>query len=207
MRDGFARSACRVAPRQPTPPESRPSTRGLSQLGPPPYGGACLRPRSAAVPDLAYDVVVPTTGRASLARLLSALAAGDGLPPRALILVDDRPEPDRGRLLAAVPAGLSARVEVLATRGCGPAAARNAGWRAARAAWVAFLDDDVAPPPDWRERLQADLRRRAPPGLPRARAGRLAPPRPGVHSEPGPRARAAPARPACDRLGAERRRA
>src|SRR3954454_20825522 len=176
MRDGFARSACRVAPRQPTPPESRPSTRGLSQLGPPPYGGACLRPRSAAVPDLAYDVVVPTTGRASLARLLGALAAGDGLPPRALILVDDRPEPDRGRVLAAVPAGLSAGSEILATDGRGPAAARNAGWRAARAAWVAFLDDDVVPPPDWRERLQADLRPLGPAVA--ASQGRLRVPRP-----------------------------
>jgi histidinol-phosphate phosphatase family protein len=117
-----------------------------------------LRARSVAVPDNAYDVVVPTTGRASLGRLLDALDAGRGLPPRALILVDDRPAPDRDGVLDAVPAGLSARVEVLATRGRGPAAARNAGWRAARAPWVAFLDDDVVPPPDWRERLQADLR-------------------------------------------------
>jgi histidinol-phosphate phosphatase family protein len=49
-------------------------------------------------------------------------------------------------------------VELLATHGRGPAAARNAGWRAARAPWVAFLDDDVVPAPDWRVRLQADLR-------------------------------------------------
>jgi GT2 family glycosyltransferase len=40
----------------------------------------------------------------------------------------------------------------------GPAAARNAGWRAARAPWVAFVDDDVVPAPDWSARLAEDLR-------------------------------------------------
>jgi histidinol-phosphate phosphatase family protein len=109
-------------------------------------------------PDLAYDVVVPTSGRPSLSGLLDALGAADGLPPRALILVDDRREPGGAPLGAAVPSGLSARVELLATRGRGPAAARNAGWRAARAPWVVFLDDDVVPAADWRARLQADLR-------------------------------------------------
>jgi len=75
-----------------------------------------------------------------------------------------------------VPAGLSARVEALATGGRGPAAARNAGWRAARAPWVAFLDDDVVPPPDWRDRLQADLRAVGPAVA--ASQGRVRVPRP-----------------------------
>ena len=132
--------------------------------------------RSAAASDLAYDVVVPTAGRASLGRLLAALDAGRGLPPRALILVDDRPTADRDGLLAAVPAGLCARVQVLATHGRGPAAARNAGWRAARAPWVAFLDDDVVPPLDWRERLQDDLRALGPDVA--ASQGRVRVPRP-----------------------------
>jgi histidinol-phosphate phosphatase family protein len=117
-----------------------------------------LAARSPAAPDVAYDLIVPTTGRASLARLLAALDAAAGLPPRALILVDDRPVPDLAGLRAQVPDGLSARVEVRASEGRGPAAARNAGWRAARAEWVCFLDDDVVPPPDWRERVQGDLR-------------------------------------------------
>jgi histidinol-phosphate phosphatase family protein len=108
-------------------------------------------------PDHAYDIVVPTTGRPSLQRLLDALATGDGLPPRALVLVDDRPA-GSGPLGATVPDGLSARVELLVGGGRGPAAARNAGWRAARAPWVVFLDDDVVPAADWRARLQSDLR-------------------------------------------------
>ena len=34
---------------------------------------------------------------------------------------------------------------------------RNAGWRAADADWIAFLDDDVAIPLDWCQRLVNDL--------------------------------------------------
>jgi histidinol-phosphate phosphatase family protein len=109
-------------------------------------------------PDLAYDIVVPTTGRPSLQRLLDALGAGEGLPPRALILVDDRPSAGCDPLPAAIPPGLTARVERLTSGGRGPAAARNAGWRAARASWVVFLDDDVVPTPGWRAALQRDLR-------------------------------------------------
>src|SRR5690606_33870076 len=55
------------------------------------------------------------------------------------------------RLRAAVP------VEVVTGRGAGPAAARNAGWRAAPEPWVAFLDDDVVPGFDWAARLAYDL--------------------------------------------------
>ena len=41
-------------------------------------------------------------------------------------------------------------------RNRGPAAARNVGWRAARAAVIAFTDDDTLPHPDWlREGLRA----------------------------------------------------
>jgi histidinol-phosphate phosphatase family protein len=113
-------------------------------------------PHDAAI-DHVFDIVVPSAGRASLQRLLEALAAGGGPRPGALILVDDRPAPDRVGLAAGVPSGLAGRVEVLATGGRGPAAARNAGWRASRAEWVAFLDDDVVPPPGWAAALRRDL--------------------------------------------------
>jgi histidinol-phosphate phosphatase family protein len=106
---------------------------------------------------MSYDVVIPTTGRPSLGALLRTLAAGDGLPPERVLLVDDRR--DRSRpLVAARDAGpLADRVYVLAGPARGPAAARNRGWRAARAPWVVFLDDDVVPTPGWRAVLETDL--------------------------------------------------
>jgi HAD superfamily hydrolase (TIGR01662 family) len=105
----------------------------------------------------AADVVVPTTGRPSLARLLEGLAAQHGAPPGRVIVVDDRPgRPVRG-LGGAVPAALLGRTLVVRCGGRGPAAARNAGWRAATADWVAFLDDDVLVPADWTRQLAADL--------------------------------------------------
>ncbi|MBW4720545.1 glycosyltransferase family 2 protein [Saccharothrix obliqua] len=96
-----------------------------------------------------YAVVIPTVGRESLLAVLDALEHGDGPPPREVIVVDDRPT--RGPL----PPTRSARV--LRSGGRGPAAARNAGWRASCCEWVAFLDDDVLPPPDWKARLVEDL--------------------------------------------------
>ncbi|MEV0134284.1 glycosyltransferase [Dactylosporangium sp. NPDC050688] len=83
-------------------------------------------------PPAGVSLVVPTVGRPSLAALVASL--GD---------------------LAAAPVP----VELLTVdgRGRGPAAARNAGWRAARHEWVAFLDDDVIAAPDWLQRLVEDL--------------------------------------------------
>jgi glycosyltransferase involved in cell wall biosynthesis len=103
------------------------------------------------------SIVVPTVGRPSLATLLDALAPGDGvLPmPLELILVDDRP--DRSGPLVAVPPALAPVTTVVPGRAAGPAAARNAGWRAAGYPWIAFLDDDVVPAPNWLAALEADL--------------------------------------------------
>ncbi|HXS44084.1 MAG TPA: glycosyltransferase, partial [Solirubrobacteraceae bacterium] len=113
--------------------------------------------RVAPRPEPAYDVVVPTMGRPSLRVLLDALAAAAGPRPRALVLADDRAAPDRAGLEALVPEGVAERVVVVAGGRRGPAAARNAGWRAGDAPWVAFLDDDVVPARDWPARLVADL--------------------------------------------------
>ncbi|MBX5470273.1 MAG: HAD-IIIA family hydrolase [Thermoleophilaceae bacterium] len=96
-----------------------------------------------------YDVVIPSAGRESLRELLRALARARGPAAGRVIVVDDRP----GGPPAPAPTG----VEVVRGPGRGPAAARNAGWRAATAEWVAFLDDDVLPEPDWTERLARDL--------------------------------------------------
>jgi histidinol-phosphate phosphatase family protein len=109
---------------------------------------------------VSVDVVVPTIGRESLALLLDALAAAR--PPGRIVLVDDRRQAVQP-LLRRVPAALRGRVEVVSGRGAGPAAARNAGWLSSSADWIAFLDDDVVPAPDWAARLVDELASAAPP--------------------------------------------
>ncbi len=94
----------------------------------------------------AVDVVIPTLGRPSLRPLLTALGDVTGR----LIVVDDRRD-------VSEPLGVPAGAVLVRGRAAGPAAARNDGWRAARSAWVAFLDDDVLSPPGWYADLLADL--------------------------------------------------
>ena len=107
---------------------------------------------------ISYDVVVPSVGRESLRPLLDALSAGPGSRPERVFVVDDRRDPRTPLVEGALPDG----VVVLGSGGRGPAAARNVGWRAGRAEWVAFLDDDVVPEPGWREQLERDLAPLAP---------------------------------------------
>jgi histidinol-phosphate phosphatase family protein len=102
-----------------------------------------------------FDVVIATVGRPSLAMLLESLPTALEPSPGRIFVVDDRPDP------AGQPAG-GERVEILRTGGRGPAAARNAGWRASRAEWVAFLDDDVVLPERWAAELAHDLRAAGP---------------------------------------------
>jgi hypothetical protein len=100
------------------------------------------------------DVVVPTVGRLSLAGLIwvlhRALPAGGRV-----IVVDDRPDP-----APALDLGVDdPRITVVTSGGRGPAAARNVGWRASTAPWIAFVDDDVEPPLGWLRALRADVDR------------------------------------------------
>lgn len=103
-----------------------------------------------------WDVVVPTTGRDSLATLLTALertvAASPAHGPRHIVVVDDRKGATRPLSGIVGPS-----LEVVRGRAQGPAAARNTGWRACTGDWVVFLDDDVVPYPDWAERVAQDL--------------------------------------------------
>jgi len=105
----------------------------------------------------AYCVVIPTLGRPSLNRTLQALAEAGPPLPRRIVLVDDRPAQQCDPLPVQVPEALADLVTVVDGAAAGPAAARNVGWRAADTEWIAFLDDDVVPGPDWTRRLAADL--------------------------------------------------
>ncbi len=104
----------------------------------------------------AWSVVVPSVGRPSLQSLLDSLAALDPGAPRPVevVVVDDRRDP-RPALRPVGSPGVPLRV--VESGGRGPAAARNAGWRATSTEWVCFLDDDVLVPAAWSAALVADL--------------------------------------------------
>lgn len=114
------------------------------------------------------EIVIPTVGRPSLADLLQDLVesfAACGTSPRRVIVVDDRAcvsAPDAASATAStirdlLPAGPSTSITVLRSGSGGPARARNVGWRAAEAAWVAFVDDDVRVPTKWFSALLRDI--------------------------------------------------
>ena len=115
-------------------------------------------PIADTVPDLtvpAVSVVVPTCGRVELldrclAALLRQTLAGQHYE---IIVVDDHPHV-RTRQLVSLwrdsSGELGPAVSYLPNAGRhGPAAARNRGWRSARAPIVAFTDDDTVPSPGW----------------------------------------------------------
>jgi glycosyltransferase involved in cell wall biosynthesis len=100
-------------------------------------------------------VVVPTRGELDLLdRSLDALTRQD-FPARAyeIIVVDDEPNRNTLQLVAGWRARTlerGPRLVYVANDGAhGPAAARNRGWRIARAPIVAFTDDDTVPSPGW----------------------------------------------------------
>ncbi|MFC7331166.1 HAD-IIIA family hydrolase [Marinactinospora rubrisoli] len=108
--------------------------------------------RPARTAEVRYAVVIPTVGRPGLRSMAERLLAAGRTAPEEVIVVDDRPGGAPPLPVAGLPG-----VRVLRSGGRGPAAARDAGWRAARAEWIVFLDDDVRPGPRWTDRLAADL--------------------------------------------------
>lgn len=102
-------------------------------------------------------VVAATKDRPDrLAALLESLERqGPGTPAFSVVVVDDGSGDETRRVLDAAAAGsLDLRV-VRHERSRGPAAARNAGWRAADGALVGFTDDDCEVEPDWIARAVA----------------------------------------------------
>jgi glycosyltransferase involved in cell wall biosynthesis len=104
----------------------------------------------------AISVVVPTRDRArSLARCLDALEGQSTRDELEVIVVDDGSQ--RAGEIAALVGRRPGR-RLLRESGRGPAAARNAGARAARAPILCFCDDDCEPLPGWAGALVARLR-------------------------------------------------
>jgi glycosyltransferase involved in cell wall biosynthesis len=97
------------------------------------------------------SVVVPTCDRpTALAACLAALGAQTVLERLEVVVVDDGSSGADG--VAAVTARFS-HARLLRQEHAGPAAARNAGARAALGEVICFTDDDCVPEPDWTERL------------------------------------------------------
>lgn len=105
-----------------------------------------------AVPDV--SVVLSTHDRpARLASLLASLAEQTlGRERLEVVVVDDASAQDTVALLErTLKAGELALTVISRSRSRGPAVARNEGWRAARAAVIAFTDDDCEATPEWLE--------------------------------------------------------
>ena len=96
------------------------------------------------------SVVVPTHNRPqTLRRCVQALLAQTAADLE-IIVIDDGGTTPAAQTLAGLT---DPRLRVERQANAGPAAARNRGAALARSAWLAFVDDDCAPRPDWLERL------------------------------------------------------
>jgi glycosyltransferase involved in cell wall biosynthesis len=96
------------------------------------------------------SVVVCTHNRASLLRgALASVACQTLEPSRFEVLVVDNASTDDTRAVFEVAKASIPGLRLVPEPNLGLAHARNAGWRAAQAPIIAFLDDDAVADPDW----------------------------------------------------------
>jgi GT2 family glycosyltransferase len=111
-------------------------------------------PRAASV-----SVVIPTHGRPALLRRCLAALLEQDYPPAALeIVVVEDGGPAGAERVARELSDAPVPVRYLPVPRGGPAAARNAGWRAASGELIAFTDDDTIPRHDWIRRGVESIR-------------------------------------------------
>jgi glycosyltransferase involved in cell wall biosynthesis len=93
-----------------------------------------------------YSVIIPTHNRKELlAETLGALQSQSNAPSFEIIVVDDGSTDGTQDMVL----GRGSSAKLLGRPKSGPAAARNAGARAAAGRWLAFLGDDTIPASGW----------------------------------------------------------
>jgi glycosyltransferase involved in cell wall biosynthesis len=122
--------------------------------------GPAPQPPVDAPPGPRCSVVVPTRNRAaSLSRLLEALARQTlPLDDFEVVVVNDGSADSTDEAVAAFMQTARLHLRVVKIEHRGVAAARNAGVRAGRGQFIAFVDDDCVPAPDWLATLLYALR-------------------------------------------------
>jgi GT2 family glycosyltransferase len=101
-----------------------------------------------------FAVVIPTRNRpAQLHRLLDALSQ-QTLTDYDVVVVDqsDAVDPSLKERVEG-----SDRLHLVHDEGRGASHARNVGWRTVGADWIAYLDDDCIPEPDWVAALAGEI--------------------------------------------------
>ena len=103
------------------------------------------------------SVVIPTYNRAHLVGRAIDSALIQSAPPEQILVIDDGSSDSTARVCKAY----GSQIEYVWQSNLGPSAARNAGIRLARNAWVAFLDSDDYWTPGHLERIKMAIRETA----------------------------------------------
>lgn len=105
------------------------------------------------------SVVVATHNRSdALMRLLDALGAQTGVDHFEVVVVDDASPDDTPGVIASRPGDRGFTLRYLRLeQNCGPATARNRGWRTAAAPLICFTDDDCQPTTTWLQTMCSRL--------------------------------------------------
>jgi glycosyltransferase involved in cell wall biosynthesis len=112
--------------------------------------------RNQATVPLRISVVIATLNRAPmLAMALDGLREQQFPTKDYEVIVVDNGSTDGTSALVSTRAKSSANLRYIFEPSPGVSIARNTGWRASGGAWVAFLDDDAIPQPDWLTRIMA----------------------------------------------------
>jgi succinoglycan biosynthesis protein ExoM len=129
---------------------------------PDPSGDAgASAPRADAVARTDVDVCICTYHRPQIVETLKGIAAQDldGTVSLHVIVADNAAQPDAQELCCAVAATLGLELTYVHAPVENISIARNSCLAAARAEWIAFVDDDECPSPHWLRELLAEAER------------------------------------------------